>query len=142
MTILDTDTITHYSYGNANVVQKLKDWLAANPSQKLAVTIITSYELIKGRVANLLNSANDVELKAAIARFRATEALLADFQIIHLDDTAASHFEQLRKQKKLKMHRPDMLIACIALANNAVLVTRNTKDYQGVQSLQLDNWVD
>lgn len=40
------------------------------------------------------------------------------------------------------MGRADMLIACIALAHNALLVTRNTKDYKNVAGLRLDNWVD
>jgi predicted nucleic acid-binding protein len=40
------------------------------------------------------------------------------------------------------MGRPDMLIACIALAHDALLVTRNTKDYKGIAGLRMENWVD
>ena len=38
------------------------------------------------------------------------------------------------------MRRGDMLNACIALANEALLVTRNIKDYARVKGLRLDNW--
>jgi predicted nucleic acid-binding protein len=48
----------------------------------------------------------------------------------------------LRKQKKLKLRRPDLLIACIALAHKALLVTRNTKDFEKVSGLRLANWAD
>jgi predicted nucleic acid-binding protein len=40
------------------------------------------------------------------------------------------------------MRRPDMLIACIALANDALLVTRNRKDFKKVAHLKLANWAD
>jgi predicted nucleic acid-binding protein len=40
------------------------------------------------------------------------------------------------------MGRADMLIACIALAHDALLVTRNTKDYKDVAGLRVAYWVD
>jgi tRNA(fMet)-specific endonuclease VapC len=35
----------------------------------------------------------------------------------------------------------DLLIASIALANRATLVTRNTKDFQNIPNLKLANWI-
>jgi hypothetical protein len=40
------------------------------------------------------------------------------------------------------MKRPDLLIACIALAQDALLVTRKTKDFKKVAGLKLANWAD
>jgi tRNA(fMet)-specific endonuclease VapC len=49
----------------------------------------------------------------------------------------------MRQQKDFKkMGRADLLIACIALAHDALLVTRNTRDYKKVPGLRLANWVD
>jgi tRNA(fMet)-specific endonuclease VapC len=70
------------------------------------------------------------------------EAALDDFLVVHVNEEAAAHFKSLRGQKKLKMKRPDMLIACIALAHDAVLVTRNTKDFSKVVGLKLANWAN
>ena len=62
---------------------------------------------------------------------------------LHINEEAARHFEILRKRKKAgKTRRSDMLIACIALAKDALLVTRNTKDFDKVAGLRLSNWVD
>ena len=80
-------------------------------------------------------------LKAA-QRLQATEAAIADFLIVHVDAEAARHFKAFLGQKKLKMKRPDMLIACIALAQDALLVTRNTKDFNNVAGLKLANWAE
>jgi tRNA(fMet)-specific endonuclease VapC len=79
----------------------------------------------------------------ATQRLQATEAALEDFLLLHVDEEAARRFTTLRGQKKMsKMKRPDMLIACIALAHHALLVTRNTKDFTRVTGLQLANWAD
>ena len=49
----------------------------------------------------------------------------------------------MRKDKKAKKtDHNDLLIACIALAHDATLVTRNTKDYANVPGLTLENWAD
>jgi predicted nucleic acid-binding protein len=91
----------------------------------------------------LLKAADEEELKTAMERFRGTEEVLAEFLILPVDDEAAKQFERLRKDRKLKkMGRADLLIACIALAQDAVLVTRNEKDFKLVTGLRLENWVD
>jgi predicted nucleic acid-binding protein len=36
----------------------------------------------------------------------------------------------------------DLWIACHALAENAVLVTHNLRDFQRIKGLRLENWVD
>jgi len=109
----------------------------------LTVAIITRNEVLRGRADNLLKAANEEELRKAVERFRQTEIMLSDFLVIGFDDVAIKHFGRLRKQKNLKkMGRADMLIACIALAQDALLVTRNTKDFKDVAGLRVENWVD
>jgi tRNA(fMet)-specific endonuclease VapC len=139
MIVLDTDTFTHHSYGNENVRRKIE----AVEADELAVAIVTRNEVLRGRAESLLKAATVDELRTASERIQQTEALLDEFHVVHFDETAIQHFGQLKKVKALKkMGRADMLIACIALANDALLVTRNTKDYKDVPGLRLANWVD
>lgn len=140
MILLDSDIFTLLTYGHENVCRHYE---AAQGAEPLAVTIVTRGEVLRGRVDSLLKAADQRELLAATVRLRATEAALADFLVVHVDEAAAGHFHVLRGQKKLnRMRRPDMLIACIALANDALLVTRNTKDFNKVTGLKLANWAD
>jgi tRNA(fMet)-specific endonuclease VapC len=140
MIILDTNTMTHFSYGHENVRKKIE---AVEEGEQLAVTLITRNELLRGRADSLLKAADEAELKKAMERFRQTEEMLADFMVLPVDDEAVQQFGRLRKEKKLKkIGRADLLIACIALAQNALLVTRNTKDFKLVTGLRLENWVD
>lgn len=139
MILFDTDTVTHFSYGNENIRRKIE----ATDDKLLAVAIITHHEILRGRADSMLKAADEEELRKAGERFRQAEAMLSDFLVVHLNAEAIRHFARLRKQKNLKkMGRADMLIACIAPANNALLVTRNIKDYKGVVGLRLENWAD
>ena len=139
MILFDTDTLTHFAFGNDNLRRRIDE----AGDEPLAITVITRHEVYRGRTEALLKAANEEELRKAAERYRETEVLLSDFQVVGVEDNAIRHFGRLRKQKNLKkMGRPDMLIACIALANDALLVTRNTKDYRDIGGLRIENWVD
>ena len=63
--------------------------------------------------------------------------------IVPFNDAAVVILEQLRATKGLrKIGRADLLIASIALANRAILVTRNLRDFRRIPNLQVVNWVD
>jgi tRNA(fMet)-specific endonuclease VapC len=60
-----------------------------------------------------------------------------------LDAAACQEFDNLRVHRSLrKIGRRDLLIARIALANQATLVTRNLRDFSLVPRLRIENWVD
>jgi predicted nucleic acid-binding protein len=140
MIILDSDIFTLFTYGHANV---RKHFDALPDDEQIAVTVITRMEVLRGRTDSLLKAADEAQLRAATERLQKTEELLDDFLLLHVDEAAIRHFGDLRAHKKLnKMKRPDLLIACIALAQNALLVTRNTKDFDKVPGLRLANWAD
>ena len=139
MILLDTDTLTHHFYGNQNVRHRVE----AAADEPVAVTVVTRHEVMRGRLDNLLKAATEDEPRKAVERFRRAEEWLAVFAVVGIDDEAIRYFGRLRKQKNLKkMGRADMLNACIALGNDALLVTRNTKDYKDVAGLSMENWVD
>jgi tRNA(fMet)-specific endonuclease VapC len=48
----------------------------------------------------------------------------------------------LQNKKVKKIGRADLLIAAFAMANRAVLVTRNLKDFRQVPGLRIENWAD
>jgi tRNA(fMet)-specific endonuclease VapC len=141
MIVLDTDIVTLFSYGNEKIRKRIA---GKDEGDELAITIITRMEILAGRFDSIMKAANAPELAIATSRFQSTENILSDFVLLHPTDASCQHFEQLLKPKKgkKKMRRGDMLIASIALAHDALLVTRNIRDFQGVTGLSIENWAD
>ncbi|HEX6383726.1 MAG TPA: hypothetical protein VF177_03550 [Anaerolineae bacterium] len=64
---------------------------------------------------------------------------IADFVIESYSTEADAYFETLRGQK-IRVGTQDLRIASITLSANAVLVTRNWQDFEGIPDLKLDDW--
>jgi tRNA(fMet)-specific endonuclease VapC len=62
---------------------------------------------------------------------------------VPINRAVAKQFTALSANKKLKrIGRGDVLIASIALAVNAKLITRNVRDFSLVPGLMWENWAD
>jgi tRNA(fMet)-specific endonuclease VapC len=139
MHLLDTDTLTYLHAGHPRVIERLRE--LADPD--VGTTIITKIELLRGRFDFVLKAASGSELLKAQQWLTRTEELLAQIVIVPLDETAAAQFDRLQKAKRLpKIGRADLLIASIALAQRATLVTRNVRHFQQVPGLNVTNWID
>ncbi|PCI43178.1 MAG: VapC toxin family PIN domain ribonuclease [Proteobacteria bacterium] len=72
------------------------------------------------------------------------EALMARLDVVSFDASAAQHFGQLRAEL-YKIGKPigpyDMMIAAHARASGLTLVTNNSKEFERVPGLRLENWV-
>ncbi|WCL50777.1 type II toxin-antitoxin system tRNA(fMet)-specific endonuclease VapC [Leptospira sp. GIMC2001] len=71
-------------------------------------------------------------------------SFLSIFNILNFDDIDASEFGNiksfLRKSGKI-IGTMDLLIASQARARNLILVSNNTKEFERVPNLKLENWV-
>ena len=68
---------------------------------------------------------------------------LNQFDSLPFDDAAALIFGEIRADLSLKgtpIGPYDLQIAAIALANNLILVTNNTKEFNRIPSLLLVDW--
>lgn len=124
--LLDSDTMTLWLYANANVRARFD---AVAGTDRVAISLITRVEILRGRFEAVLKAANRKEWLEAQQRLVVTEEALHDIEIVPITEAAADRFDTLQANKKLnKMDRGDKLQAAIALAYGATLVTRNTKD--------------
>jgi tRNA(fMet)-specific endonuclease VapC len=139
MHLLDTDTLTHLYAGHPRVTEHLRQ--LADPD--VSTTIITKIELLRGRFEFTLKVATGAELLRAQLLLTRTEELLAQIVIVPIDEAAAAQFDRLRLARGLrKIGRADLLVASIALAHRATLVTRNLRHFKQVPGLVVVNWVD
>lgn len=76
------------------------------------------------------------------------EIVKQKFDVIPYDATAAAYYtEVVAKCNRVGQPRPicDSQIAATALANDLILVTRNTKDFEPIAkitSLKIENWFE
>jgi tRNA(fMet)-specific endonuclease VapC len=139
MKLLDSDTLTLLFGGHPRVITYHR-----KETEEVAITIISQIEILQGRFAMLLKAADGAELQRAQQWLDQTvHSLAAIPKVVPIDLAAANEFDRLRANRKLrKIGRADLLIACIALANRATLVTRNRKHFHQVPGLQVENWAD
>ncbi|MCZ8192828.1 MAG: type II toxin-antitoxin system VapC family toxin [Microcystis sp. LE19-338.1B] len=139
MYLLDTDTLTHLHSGNTNVINRLENL----QDEEVAITIVTKIEILRGRIDYLLKAFSGSDLLKAQELFSRSETLLNQLPVILIDPNAANQFDRLKDISKFrKIGRSDLLIASIALANQARLVTRNLRHFRQIPHLFLENWVD
>jgi predicted nucleic acid-binding protein len=136
--LLDTNTLTESLKGHPKIVSRLR---AIPPPDDVQLPVISWFEAVRGRMATILTASEEEQLLRAQERLDADLEAMNSLQIRGVNEEAARHFSFLRSHKKAKkIQRPDLLIACIALANNATLVTRNVKNFESVPRLLIQNW--
>ncbi|MCP4178455.1 MAG: type II toxin-antitoxin system VapC family toxin [bacterium] len=62
--------------------------------------------------------------------------------IVNFDERSADYYSKIRfslRKKGRPVGEADMLIAAIALADNAILVTDNTRHFENIDDLSLEN---
>ncbi len=138
MKVLDTDTLTLLLQGKPKVLERRKQ-----ESDEVVIAIVGRMEVLQGRFASLFKAADGEELKRGQQRLDQAERDLRPFHVLSITDAVAAEFDRLRQIKRLKKTgRGDLLIAAIALASRATLVTRNVKDFQTVPGLNVENCAD
>ena len=137
---LDTDLFTLAHRATHGLRERIS---TAQQTDEVAISLVARIEVLRGRFEALLKAADGSALFRAQEQLRSSEAYLAEFRIAEFNGATIREFERLRDDKKSrKMGRNDLLIACIALAHDATLVTRNTKDFTGIPGLKLENWAN
>lgn len=138
--ILDTDHVSLFQRNHPQIVQKVREIDTSN----LFVTIVTLEEQLRGRLA-VISKANQKSERLAIAyqNLRSTLVYFCNVQLLDFDEAAYNCYQDLRqnlRQQKLSVGTQDLKIAAIALRHQAIVVTRNHKDFGKVSNLLLEDW--
>lgn len=101
---------------------------------QLCISTITVSELIYGAYKSQFVEKN----------LKAIESFLIPFEIVDYDYMASVEYGKIRANLERRgsiIGNMDMQIAGHALALDMILVTNNTKEFERVEGLTLDNWV-
>ncbi len=139
MILLDTDHV--------NILQSrgpqatgLTDRMSRSYDLEFGVTAITLEEQMRGWLA-LIHRLNDVQRQVpAYARLVGLFDFFASWQIAPFDQRAADEFARLR-DLRVRIGTMDLKIAATALANGAMLLSANLRDFEKVPGLHVENWL-
>ncbi len=136
MFILDTNVVSEVL--KANVSPRVERWLQSQQSELVWTTTIVEAELLSG-VALLPDGKRKMDLVEKIA------SVIEIFgpRVLPFDRLAAACYGEIiaaRKTAGRPIQTLDAQIAAIAKSRNAVIVTRNTTDFEFINARLINPW--
>lgn len=128
--LLDTDICI---YTIKKTFSALPERIQSHDPEEIGITSMVKAELYFGAFKS----------QAVEKSVSALDFFLSPFQIIPFGDPEAMAYARLRAslEKKVRPIGPnDFIIAAIALARNAVIVTHNTREFNRIDGLQVEDW--
>jgi len=138
MVLLDSDHMSLLQRGGVEgrrITQRLRHL----PANEVSTTIVNYEEQMRGWLARLARAAT---LERQVSDYRELKTLLQKYcsvPVLDFNTEAAARFERL-KQTPVRIGSMDLKIAAIALANEAILLTRNLVDFSKVPGLRAEDW--
>lgn len=129
MWVLDTNTLIYFFKGEGRVAEHL---LARSPKD-IGIPAVVLYELQVGIAKS----------SAPEKRSQQLAELISVIQLLPFHQREAQAAAQLRaalEREGQPIGPYDTLIAGTALAHGAILVTRNTREFDRIEALRVENW--
>ncbi len=130
MYLLDTNICIYLLKG---AFEPLKARFAGNPPSKIGIPAIVKAELYLGAYKSMRREATLAVL----------DAFLAPLRILPFGDEESIFYARIRSEMEAEgkpIGPNDLLIASTALAQGAVLVTHNTREFSRVRGLAWEDW--
>jgi len=129
MFALDSDTLIYYFKGMGHVAEHL----LAVPPNEIALPTVVLYELEVG----LAKSSRSTQLRKAL------DELLEIVRVLPFDQAEAKAAAEIRahlERTGIGIGPLDTMIAGVARAHGATLVTHNTQEFSRIQHLPIVDW--
>lgn len=139
MYVLDTDHFSLLEWGSGAIGQRLHERIKSLPKGEVVTTIITFEEQTRGWLA-LQSRARTIDQQVNVYRkLKRHLDIYRNAHILDFDQKAGDEFEKL-KGRRIRIGTVDLKIASIPLANDAIVLTRNAKDFSRIPNLRIANW--
>lgn len=128
--LIDTNICIHYFKGQF----RLKERIENLGYDRLAISEISLAELIYGA-----HKSQKVEKNLKIIEvFSKRIEIFPIFPSFHIYGKEKARLKSIGKP----ISDFDLLIGCTAILNNMVMVTRNIKEFERLESIIIENWID
>jgi tRNA(fMet)-specific endonuclease VapC len=127
--VLDTNTLIHFFKGKGNVASRL----FSKPPAEIFIPSVVQLELLVGISKSLAP-------QKRIAEF---EEFLSLISVLPFGKEEAEKGAEIRVKLETQGNSIgpyDLLIAATAITNQGILVTHNTREFNRVEGLQIQDW--
>ena len=138
MYLLDTDHMTILRRGGANAL-RLSLRISSVPDTEIGSCIVVYEEQMRGWLAEAARVRTAQERIIIYSALASNLSIYCGMTLLPFDEAASAHFDALQAAK-VRIGTQDLKIASIALANNAAVLTRNTRDFGKVPGLLFADW--
>ena len=140
MILLDTDHLTILRYRESAQHDLLMERLNESLDDDVATSVVSVEEQLRGWLAEIHRCRRIEDQSSADERLAEQIEFLANWPIIRFDPRATNEFAQLRRAR-IRIGTQDLKIAAIALAQEALLLSANLRDFEQVPGLRVENWL-
>jgi tRNA(fMet)-specific endonuclease VapC len=133
--LLDTDHVTILRMPPSARRTRLIERMDLAPQEVFGIPVVVVEETMRGWLAAI---AKERLAQRQVTGYRELGRLFeffATFPIAPFDEAAATQFDSL-KAAKIRIATRDLKIAAMTLANNALLLTANRRDFEKVPGLR------
>lgn len=139
MIILDTDHVTVLKYKDTDRYRRLAARLSTVTDEVVGVAVITVEEQMRGWLASIAKERKPIRQVGPYSELAALFDFYSDFEIAPFDEAAVAVLDTLGS---VQIGTMDKKIAAIAIAQKALLLTANRRDFEQVPNLRFENWMD
>jgi len=128
--LLDTNICIHYFKGQFEIKEKIEQI----GYEKFAISEITLAELIYGAEKSQKRDKNI----AVVEDFSEKVSLIPIFESIKIYGKEKARL----KTKGTIISDLDLFIGATAIFNDMILVTRNVREFERLENIKIENWID
>ena len=140
MILFDINHVTILRMLETDRRNRLVARMAMSP-ESISIPLIVAEENMRGWLASIAKERDPCRQIDAYRELGNMFQFYARFSIVPFDESAVDQFVELRRLK-IRIGTMDLKIAAIALANDALLLTANRRDFEKVPGLRFENWID
>lgn len=133
--VLDTDIVSLFQRNHPQVAEAI----LKHPPSELAISVLTVEEQLSGWYTLLRQAKSPSSLAAAYQRMTHAAEFFGRFRLLTFSEAAIEQDQELQRLK-LGLTKIDPRIASVVLDHGSIPVTRNTRDFERVPDLKIEDW--
>lgn len=140
MLVLDTDHLSLLERPESAERKRLMKRLEQAAGELVVTTIVTYEEQSRGWLAYVARARSKTEQMDAYRRLARHLDAYRSLTVLDFDEHAFAEYERIRKSCR-HIGTLDLKIAAIVLAHEATLLSRNSKDFELIPGLKVEDWL-